>query len=457
MRSTHDEQLSFEYRPGNEKIGKEIEEMDKILKNNDDILRLVEKDILAGADKHTGRPGMSAEQVLRALVVKQLYDFSYRRLYERLEDSIRLRRFCGYEWTHVPPRSTLQENIKKLTPETLEAVNRALVEYAKKEKIETGEKVRIDTTAVETDIHRPADCTLIEDCVRVITRILRFGRAELPEAGIGFHNRSRVVKRRVFAICNARSPQKRKRLYRDLLVYAREALGYAREGAKRLRGLKCTLEKETLAQTVADELEKYAELLERIISQAERRVIKGEDVPANEKVVSIFEEHTDIIVKGSRETVFGHKICLMAGRTSMVLDCTIEKGNPGDVSLYPKMVDRQMEMYGKAPESISADGGFSSEENARYALDRGVKNVSFGRHIGRALLKLLPPRWLHRKLQKFRAGIEGIISAMKRAVGLSRCLWEGWESFKSYVWSCVVAHNLKIMSRILAARTAAAA
>jgi IS5 family transposase len=221
--------------------------------------------------------------------------------------------------------------------------------------------------------------------------------------------------------------------------------------------MKGTLEKEILARTVADELEKYAGLLERIISQAERRVINGEDVPANEKVVSIFEEHTDIIVKGGRETVFGHKICLTAGRTSIVLDCTIEKGNPADVSLYSKMVDRHIGMYKKAPESVSADGGFSSEENARHALDSGVKNVSFGKRVGKALLKLLPPRWLHRKLQKFRAGIEGIISAMKRAVGLSRCLWEGWESFRSYVWSCVVAHNLKIMSRILAARTAAAA
>jgi IS5 family transposase len=86
-----------------------------------------------------------------------------------------------------------------------------------------------------------------------------------------------------------------------------------------------------------------------VISQTERRVLHGEKVPAAEKIVSIFEEHTDIIVKDRRDTFYGHKICLTGGKSNLILDCIIVEGNPADVTLTETMLDRQCEIYGRYP------------------------------------------------------------------------------------------------------------
>ena len=200
---------------------------------------------------------------------------------------------------------------------------------------------------------------------------------------------------------------------------------------------------------MAEALEKYSDLLERVLDQTSRRVFNGENVPSQEKVVSIFEDHTDIIVKSRRETEFGHKVCFTVGKTSIVLDCIIGRGNPADTGLYPEVIDRHIDIYGESPRSVAADGGFASLQNANFAKAAGVDNVFFNKQIGKETEKLFPSAWLQKKLRKFRAGIEGVISALKRAVGLGRCIWRGWESFQSYVWASIVAHNLKIISRFV--------
>ena len=456
MRSIFDTQQGLDFQPFDPKAGAGLEKMDEILNANKGILKLVAGDIAGGADKSKGRPGMSAEQVLRVAIVKQLYGWSYRLLRDRIEDSVLLRGFCRYDWQLVPQFQALQDNVKKLSPETLEELNRALVIYARENKIERGRNVRTDTTVVETKIHYPRDSSLIWDSVRVITRILGSARIDLPEARITFHDRTRVVKKRMKAIYNARNDEQRKGLYADMVKYGEEVLGYAREGVPKLLAFagseKITIEEEVLAQYMAEELVKFADLLERILDQTRRRVFKGENVPSKEKVVSIFEVHTDIIVKKRRETEFGHKVCFTVGKTSIVLDCMIGRGNPADSSLFPQAIDRQIDLYGESPASSAADGGFASLDNAIYAKASGVDNVYFNKQVGKETEKMFPSAWLRRKLRRFRAGIEGVISALKRAVGLGRCTWSGWKSFQSYVWSSIVAHNLKIMSRALLKR-----
>lgn len=423
-----------------------FEIMDKILKSADRELDLVLADLTTGVDLSVGRTGMSAEQVLRMAIVKQIYGFSYQQLSARVADSNMLRKFCDYEWGAVPAAQTLQENIQKLRPETLEAVNRALVKYAKKEKVEDGRKVRIDTTAVETNIHHPTDSSLIWDGVRVITRMLRSAKSVFPDAGLTFHNRTRVVKKRVYAISNAKSAEERVKLYRELVSYAEEVLGYARDAVRKLKGLDGTEDTRQAARMVAAEIKEVADLLAKVIDQTKRRVFKDEKVPAEEKIVSLFEPHTDIIEKGGREPIFGHKVCLTVGKRNLVLDAMMDRGNPADTEFFPQALDRHRALYGYAPETVAADGGFASTENAEYALDRGVVNVSFSKRVSRAIERLLPGRALQKLLLKFRAGVEGIISALKRGVGLGRCLWKGWESFQSYVWSSLVAHNLKMLT-----------
>ncbi len=428
----------------------ELEEMDRILRKADRVLGYVTADLTEEVSPDRGRNGMTAEQVLRMALVKRMYDWSYERLYDRVHDSIALRRFCCYEFEMVPKPSTLQENIKKLRAETFEAVNRELLRFAKRERIEDGRKIRVDTTGVETDIHHPSDSRLLEDAVRVITRLLVDARRVFPRAGIEYHNRTRVVKKRVFAIANAKGPQKRKRLYEELMGYGREVLGHARAGVKRLRRLEGSREEKKAASLVAVSLKEYADFLAKIVNQTMRRVIDGESVPAAEKVVSIFEPHTDIIKKGGRETLFGHKVCFTAGRRSLVLDCMILKGNPADATLYGDALDRHRKHYGYAPEAVATDSGFASVANAEYARAQGVKEACFSRPVGEVFKDL--EKGVIKILSRFRAGVEGIISTLKRAVGLGRCLWKGFESFESYVWSGLVANNLKRLTEILVGR-----
>lgn len=452
MRRIFNPQLGLEFHPADKKSKAMFEAMDRILKENDHVLDKVAIDLSEGNDPKNGRPGMSAEQVLRVAIVKQLYSLSYQLLFQRLDDSNQLRKFCKYEWEPIPKPSTLQENVKKLTAETLEEVNRAIVKTAREEKVESLQKVRMDTTAVETDIHYPTDSTLIQDCVRVICRILRQARSAFPGAGIVFHDRQRVVKKRALAIINTRGSEAKKALYTDLLHYGKEVLDYARAGVRQLLSISGIAEEEAVAELMAEELVRFADLLEKIIDQTKRRVLQGEKVPADEKVVSIFEEHTDIIEKGGRDTEFGHKVCFTAGKSGIVLDCMVLRGNPADSSLYPEALDRVIEVNGgRVPRSTAADGGFASKSNVEYGESRGVRNVFFNKTKARPKGSVLSG-WLRKVLRNFRAGIEGIISTLKRARGLTRCLWKGWNSFKSYVWCSVVANNLKILGLAMTTR-----
>jgi IS5 family transposase len=202
------------------------------------------------------------------------------------------------------------------------------------------------------------------------------------------------------------------------------------------------------AQGLAKKLEEAVGILTRVIRQTERRVLRGEAVPSGEKVVSFFEEHTDIIVKGSRETQYGHKVFLTGGRTGMILDCVIERGNPNDAVLFPLLLDRQEELYARVPRQVSADGGFASQENLREAKSRGIKDVAFAKRKGLSVLEMVKSSWVYKQLKNFRAGIEANISRLKRSFGFSRCDWTGWLGFRQYVWSSLVSYNLLVLARL---------
>jgi IS5 family transposase len=176
-------------------------------------------------------------------------------------------------------------------------------------------------------------------------------------------------------------------------------------------------------------------------------VLGGESVPAGEKIVSIFEPHTDIIVKDRRETFYGHKICLTAGASGIVTDVVVEHGNPADSTLAVRMIERQRELYGRAPRQVSFDGGFTSKDNLAAIKQLGVEDVAFSKGRGLAIVDMVKNSWVYRCLRNFRAGVEGIISFLKRSFGLSRCSWSGLASFKAYVWGSVLACNLLIVAR----------
>lgn len=431
---------------------RELNQMSAVLDVLPEVVAWVHADLLRRAgprvDETKGRDGMTAEQVLRALVVKQMNGFSYEELSFHLADSNTYRAFCRLGIDQKPPKkSTLQKHIKCVRAETWEAINRKLISYAAAKKIETGEKARTDCTVVESNIHEPTDSSLLRDCVRVLTR--QMSKAE-EDFGLRFKDHSRRAKRRALAILNAKSNEARWPLYRDLLKVTEATVRSATRIAAELDKVKAHGMSELVrAGALAQSLRHYATLAGRVIDQTERRVLRGESVPANEKIVSIFEPHTDIIVKDRRETLYGHKICLTTGASGLVTDVVIEEGNPADSTLAVDMVVRQREIFGRVPRQVSFDGGFASGSNLTTIKGMGVEDVVFTKRCGMSLAEMVKSTWVYRCLRNFRAGIEGTISFLKRVFGLDRCTWSGFGSFKAYVCGSVLACNLLVLARHL--------
>jgi IS5 family transposase len=425
---------------------KELEVISNIIDTNSTICERVLQDLNKGKNiaHRKGASGMSADQVLRSAIVKILFGFSYEQLAFHLVDSQSLSWFCrigiadkGFK------KSALNKNIKAISATTWQMINTDLIGYAKKEKIEKGRKVRIDCTCVESNIHHPTDSTLLWDAVRVLTRMMERCRS----AGVkiaGFHNHSRVAKRRMMAIVNARRKKQRKTAYCDLLKTTSKVVGYAK---RTIDVIKDSPGADLGVVAMSWQIDHYVQLAEKVINQTQRRVMRGEKVDALDKVVSIFEPHTDIIRKDRRDTYYGHKICLTGGASNLILDCLVLEGNPADTDLSTPMLDRQKQLYGRYPLKVCFDGGFASKNNLKDAKSRQIKDVCFAKKRGLKETDMCRSLYVYRSLRRFRAGIESGISWLKRCLGLTRCTWKGWDSFKSYVWSSIVAANLLTIAR----------
>ena len=425
---------------------RELEAIDAILKKHPTICDLVYQDLCAKRCLNTrnGARGMSAEQVLRAAIVKALFGFTYKELAFHLVDSRSLRRFCLIGFADKGfKKSVLNKNIKALSANTWEQINRQLLGQAAAENTEKAREVRIDCTVVETNIHAPTDSSLLFDAVRVLTRLLHAAKEACGSKGIDFKDHCRRAKRRMLGIQYARKERQRKSCYKDLLKVTRHTLGYSRQAIIWTEAHSIELELFLIAQ----QLQHYCDLTEQVISQTERRVFAGEKVPADEKIFSIFEPHTDIIVKDRRDKFYGHKICLTGGGSNLILDCVITEGNPADSTLTQTMLDRQKEIYGRFPLKAALDGGFASKANLKDAKTSGVKDVCFAKKRGLKIAEMCRSEYVYNRLRRFRAGVESGISWLKRSFGLWRCTWRGLRSFKSYVWCSIVAANLLTLSR----------
>jgi len=448
MRQKRRKQLNIFHAAFKKDIGKELEVMSQILDAKPEMLNRVFKDVVGTSQCDLGRRGMTAEQVLRCAILKQHRNLTYEELSFHLEDSQSFRAFSRVEMGQYPSGSTLQENIKALREETWERINQLVTGYAGEAGFEKGQKVRLDSTGVESNIHYPTDATLLQDAIRVITRLLMDGYQLVPKPAYHFSDHNRVAKRRVLKIKNAKKPKERLEAYKDLLQIAGEVRGYALAAISAFASYPGEGEQIIFIRNLIEELERALGLFERILDQARRRVIYGEKVPASEKVVSFFEDHTDIIEKGGREIIYGHKVYLTGGKSGLLLDCLIVSGNPADTDLFIPLLKRHEHLFGKAPRQTAADGGFASLDNLNRAKTMGVKDVSFSKKRGLSVLEMVKSLWVYKMLKNFRAGIEGNISRLKRAFGLTRCTWSEWEGFKRYVWSAVVSYNLSLLARL---------
>jgi IS5 family transposase len=442
MRKKRISQMSIYEILARHEIAKELAKISVWMDEHPEILSWAEADIQRKALKATGRTGQTMESILRCGFLLRYWQWTYGELAYYLLDSEVNYGFARLPRGLYPKASALQGTISQIRAETWERINQLLIGTALDKKLESAKVVRIDSTVTDSPIHSPWDSSLLGDSVRVMDRMMKDARQRCPELSYTCHGR--VVKKQVTAIRNCKGAEKRKDHYQKLIRYTRKTLGIVQN----LLSLKGGWENGIAWMAWVAQANHYIPLIERVIDQAERRVVKGENVPAAEKVVSLFEPHTAIIVKDRRETQYGHKLNLSSGKNGMILDVVIEPGNPADSSRLLPMIKRLETTYGKLPCQVAADAGYASSENIKEAKELGVKAVGLPKKRGMRVEDMTGSEWIYKKLKRFRAGIEGNISTLKRAFGLDRCTWKGLEHFKAYVMSSVLAYNLQKFARL---------
>jgi transposase, IS5 family len=440
-----------------------LQQISEFLNKHADTIEKIRCDLEQGLkNPETGRAGLTPAQVLRSLVLMRIKNWDLRELRERIADGYSLRIFTEFYSQPVPRHDAFNRSFNRLTPATLRAVNDMVVNAAVELGLENGKKLRVDTTVVQTDIHHPTDNTLLWDVVRVITRLVGYLMSAL-ELGVikGFHNRTRAARRRMLEIQRMTMRQRgaqQTETYRVLIAVAEEVVQSARSAlqqTKKARGKDATA---AAVSQLRKEIDHYCKLGDRIIDQARRRVLEGEQVPTADKVYSIFEPHTDLIKRGKILTPveFGHKVFLAESANGLITQYEVLDGNPNDEQQVKPSLERHKKEFGRVPELYGTDRGFFSEENEKACKRDGVKVVSMPQRGGQKT----PNREAYEKNpefkngQRFRAGIEGRISVLFRGRGMKRCLAEGRDNFEIWVGAAVLANNLLKIAALLRKREA---
>ena len=419
----------------------ELALIDTILNENPQLYEIIASDIMElNKSSEVGRQDSpTVEQVVRAALYKELKKLDYRELEYAQEDS----RICGafiklegrlpfsFEVFHKYISRIMGESLRRLMVE----INRIMMG---EEGIEDGKRLRTDSTVVETDIHYPTNNSLIWDCIKTSHRLLK----KLEETGKirKVRNYQKQGKKNEFKINNTKKKEKRAELFEKQLKLFRCSINQVK---KVVEGVITGID--LGAVSIVAELKGLLPKMEKVYDISYRHEILGESVPNREKIFSIYEDHTDIIVKGSREVLFGHKVNLTTGRSNLILDCEIADGNPKDSNLYEGVLERVRSDYGIRPRDMVSDGAYASLRNQEKAKEYGIVNIVFNKIVG-SLKNVVQSVHMETRLKKWRSGIEAVISNVKRGFNLFRCDWKGREHFDAKVLWSVIAYNIRVMT-----------
>jgi transposase, IS5 family len=435
-----------------------LQAISNFLDRHGHLVEKVRRDLERGLkNPKIGRNGLTAHQVLRSLTLMRVKNWHYRELRERITDGYTLRRFTRFYSKLVPKHDAFNRAFNRLTPATLEAINEIVVKSAVALGLENGKKLRVDTTVVESDIHHPTDSTLLWDSVRVITRLVGQLNDLLPHGVPGFTDRTRSARRRMQEIQRMTARDRQDKLapkYRALICTTGQVVENARLVLKKTEQVRSIdLMTEVAIKTLREEIDHYCGLGERVIDQARRRVLDGEQVPNQQKLFSIFETHTDLIKRGKilKPVEFGHKVFIAESARGLITQYRVLNGNPTDDAQVQSSLERHQQTFGDAPKIYSADRGFFSQDNIQQCKDAGVDLVCIPQRGGKKKLaqEAYEKSPAFKDAQRFRAGVEGRISVLFRGRGMKRCLAKGRERFELLVGAAVLANNLMAIARLL--------
>jgi len=444
-----------------------LQQISDFLDRHGELVTAVHRDVSRSL-KHArcGRRGLTAEQVLRAFVLMRTKNWDYRELAERVADGFTLRQFTRFDSAPVPRHHAFHRAFVRLQAATLRQINDAIVAAAVQMGLEDVEKLRLDTTVVETDIRYPRDSGLLWDTVRVLSRLVEHIGDLAPAACAGFPRRTRRAKRRMQEIGRMRGRAQRarslRRQYRDLITVTTEVIEKAEAVTCTARTVRCTELLDTLKlQALCDAVTQGAALGRRVIDQSERRVFRGETVPADEKLYSLFEPHTDMIKRGKvyKPVEFGHKVLLVESRMGLITDYQVLDGNPIDSDQLVPSVQRHHKRFGTLPRVLAGDRGFHDAAGCEKVRRRGVTLVAIPQRGGKRSVEQeqFEKSRAFKQAQAFRSGVEGRISVLFRGRGMKRCLWSGSERFELFLAAAVLANNLLVIAARLQKRPTKAA
>ncbi len=437
----------------------------KILDANPKILDRVHRDLeRALADVSGEEPGgggfqYTSEHVLRILIVQIVEGLSLRQSVVRIDDSPVLRRFTRIESRPMMDFTTLCKLKNAIQPTTWKRINQQLARYAVEQEWISGEALRLDTTAVETNIHWPTDSSLLWDSYRVLARLIERAREIDPEAVGAGRLHPRRAKREALSI--VRKAAKRgtaseslQPLYRRLIERVEGICDWAMDVARHLvRGIEAQRYGEGghgLSEALVEEMAHYQELGRRVIDQARRRVLDGESVPNDEKLFSVFEPHTELLKRGKagKDVEFGHMIQIQQVAQKFITDYETYANKPVEHEILHDALASHRALFGEDPEQVAADKGYYESMDVLRDLEREIEVVSIakkGKRTREEAEREADPVFRH--AQAWRAGVEGTISFLKRMLGLARCFNKGWEHFAATVGATIFAHNLLVLAR----------
>jgi IS5 family transposase len=420
--------------------------IDTIFEMHPELYSIVAEDITSGEKmSNFGRKDVpSVEQIVRAAIYKEMKGLDYRELEYAQSDSRICETFIKLDQRKPYSFQLFQKYISRISVTSLTKLLYSINRIAINAGYEDVAQIRQDSTMVESNIHYPTNNSLVWDCIRESDRLMRHLKEEMDD--LSYIDYTKSAKSTFFKINNTKLADKRADLFRKQLATFTKTINQTSNAIKKKSV-------SIAAFIIQHELDRLLLLMEQVYQMTYRREINNEAVPNNEKIFSIYELHTDIIVKGSREVQFGHKINLTSGKSNLILDCEVLRGNPSDRTLYQPTLSRVIEGYRTVPRDTVTDGGYASLENLWYAQRRGIANVVFNKVTG-SLRSMASSLNMETRLKKWRSGIEANISNLKRGFNLSRCTWKGWEHFQSKVLWSVLGYNFRVLTTLTLAMIA---
>jgi transposase, IS5 family len=432
-----------------------LKQLDRLL-DDDEVYQRV-RDDFSKRHRHTlvhGRHSSPVEVLLRLVLLKHLYQWSYQETEDQVDQNLILRWFCRVYWGPVPDDTTLSRWANTLRPQTLHELNDRVVVLARQAKVTKGRKLRLDATCVQTEIHHPTDSGLLVDSVRVLSRIV--GRAKGFIQGQVSHveqvcrSRLRTARRtaqtlhRQLRRKGEEKEAEQQKLYQKLVETTEQMVQQTRKVVR-------VLSKETQksARHLVQQAEQMLPLVERVIAQTRTRVLEGKKKAASEKVLSLFEPHTRAIPrhKGGALVEFGRQVVLDEVEGGIVTRYEILE-HPTEHGQAVEAVAHHQQLFARPPDLVTADRGVHSAETEEQLRAAGVKRVAIP-VVNKAseARQALERTRAFRRGYRWRAGIEGRIASLRRDYGWRKCRYHGMDGMERWLGLGVIASNLRHLAQ----------